>query len=117
MKKQIVIIHGASSFKTYEDYLTSLKNEEISLGALKSHKRWRDTLSLELGDGYEVLTPRIPNSTDARYKEWKIWFDKITEFIDDEVILIGHFMGGIFLAKYLSENILSSYRRSSISKR
>jgi len=117
MKKQIVIIHGAESFKTYEDYLFSLRNEEISLENLKLHKRWRDTLALELGDGYEVLTPRMPNSTDARYKEWKIWFDKITEFIDDEVVLVGHSMGGIFLAKYLSENILSSYRCSSISKR
>ncbi|MEK7607523.1 MAG: alpha/beta hydrolase, partial [Patescibacteria group bacterium] len=41
---------------------------------------------------------------NAKYIEWKIWFDKIVPFIENGVIFIGHSLGGIFLAKYLSEN-------------
>ena len=46
----------------------------------------------------------MPNATNARYAEWKIWFDKIVPLLDEEVIFIGHSLGGIFLAKYFSEN-------------
>jgi len=105
MKKQIVIIHGGTSFKTYEDYISYLKNEEISLEDLKPSKKWKDTLAAELGEDYEILIPRMPNSNNARYDEWKLWFNKIAEILNDEVVLIGHSLGGIFLAKYLSENI------------
>lgn len=107
MKKQIVIIHGGTSFKTYEDYISYLKNKEISIEKLKPCKDWKDTLATELGEDYEVLMPRMPNSTNARYDEWKLWFSRVSEFFDDKVILIGHSLGGIFLAKYLSENTLT----------
>ena len=104
MKKQIVIIHGGTSFKTYEDYISYLKNKEISIEKLRPRKEWKDTLATELGNDYEILMPRMPNGTNARYDEWKLWFNKIAEILNDEVVLIGHSLGGIFLAKYLSEN-------------
>jgi len=56
-----------------------------------------------LGDTYEVLTPRMPNSNNAKYIEWKIWFEKLFPFLYGEVILVGHSLGASFLAKYLSE--------------
>jgi len=114
MKKQVIIIHGATSFKTHEDYISYLKNEEVSIEVLKSHKSWRDTLTSELGDDYEVLIPRMPNKQNARYEEWKIWFERIDNLLDDEVILIGHSMGGTFLVKYLSENIFSKKIKSVV---
>ena len=46
----------------------------------------------------------MPNSKNARYPEWKIWFEKTFHLLSEEVVLIGHSLGGIFLAKYLSEN-------------
>lgn len=46
----------------------------------------------------------MPNSKNARYLEWKIWFEKLFPLLSDQVILIGHSLGGIFLAKYLCEN-------------
>ena len=107
MKKQIVIIHGGSSFKTYKDYIQNLKKQEISIENLKFQKRWKDGLSAELGDDYEFLTPRMPNRENARYEEWKIWFNRIEKILDDEVILIGHSLGGSFLTKYLSKNTFS----------
>lgn len=107
MKKQIVVIHGGTSFKTYEDYITYLKTKEINIEKLKPCKDWKDSLKSELGNDYEILMPRMPNGTNARYKEWKIWFERIAEVLNDGLILIGHSLGGIFLAKYLSENIFS----------
>jgi hypothetical protein len=46
----------------------------------------------------------MPNPMNARYNEWKILFKKIVLLLDDNVILIGHSLGAIFLVKYLSEN-------------
>ena len=46
----------------------------------------------------------MPNYANARYLEWKIWFEKLIPFLEDEVTLVGHSLGGIFLVKYLSEN-------------
>ncbi|MEK7669458.1 MAG: alpha/beta fold hydrolase [Patescibacteria group bacterium] len=43
----------------------------------------------------------------AKYAEWKILFDKIVPLLDEEVIFVGHSLGGIFLAKYLSEESCS----------
>ncbi len=105
MKKQIIVINGGTSFRTYENYISYLKEIRINIEKLKIRRSWRDTLAAELGDAYEILVPRMPNSTNARYAEWKIWFNNITEVLNDEVIIIiGHSLGGVFLAKYLSEN-------------
>ena len=105
MKKQIVIIHGGTSFATYEDYISYLENKEIDIARLKPRREWKNSLSALLGDDYDVLLPRMPNKTNAQCKEWKIWFDNITKILNDKVVLIGHSLGGMFLAKYLAENI------------
>ena len=104
MKQQILVIHGGDTFDTHKDYLSFLKNREISLDRLRLKRDWKDTLSEKLGENFDVLSPRMPNGTNARYKEWKIWFERVIPFIDKDVIFIGHSLGGIFLAKYLSEN-------------
>ncbi len=114
MKKQIVIIHGGNSFKTYKHYITYLKTKEINIEKLKPNKDWKDTLASELGDSYEILRPRMPNGANARYKEWKIWFERIAEVLNNELILIGHSLGGTFLVKYLSENIFSKQIKATI---
>jgi predicted alpha/beta hydrolase family esterase len=105
MKQQVVVIHGGDTFKSYGDFIINLKNKEVSLEKLKPRKDWKDSLQLELGDNFEVLMPRMPNSTNAQYEEWKTWFERITPLLSKDVILLGHSLGGIFLAKYLSENI------------
>lgn len=46
----------------------------------------------------------MPNRFNARYKLWQIRFEKILPYLNnEELVLIGYSMGGIFLAKYLSE--------------
>ncbi|MEW6616992.1 MAG: alpha/beta hydrolase [Patescibacteria group bacterium] len=104
MKKQVVVIHGGDSFDTHEEYISFLKNFEIDSLDYFRGKSWKTTLQERLGDDFEVILPRMPNPFDARYAEWKIWFDKLVPFLNDGVMLVGHSLGGIFLAKYLSEN-------------
>jgi len=102
MKKQIVIIHGGTTFDTYEEYLKYLNSCELTLEKINK-KDWKDGLGSKLPE-FEVIYPKMPNAKNARYPEWKIWFEKLFPLLGDSVTLIGHSLGGIFLAKYLSEN-------------
>jgi len=103
MKKQVILIHGGSTFDTYKDYLAFLNNLKIDLNRYKRTK-WSDSLRQELGNKFDVLLPKMPNPMNAKYDEWKILFKKISFLLDNNVILIGHSLGAIFLVKYLSEN-------------
>lgn len=103
MAQQILVINGGNAFETYDEYLDYLKNKELTLEEL-NYKGWKDRLSENLGNGYKVFNPRMPNDKNARYAEWKIWFEKFLPLLDHDLILIGHSLGGIFLTKYLSEN-------------
>jgi|LSQX01.1.fsa_nt_gb predicted alpha/beta hydrolase family esterase len=49
----------------------------------------------------------MPNSSNAKSIEWQIWFEKIIPYFEDNVRLIGHSLGAIFLAKYLHQNPLN----------
>lgn len=103
MKRQVVVIHGGNAYDTYAEYLSTLKSKDITLQKLHS-VGWKENLSKDLGPQFDVLTPKMPNPQNAKYEEWKIWFKKLIPLFTDDVILIGHSLGGIFLAKYLSEN-------------
>ncbi len=102
--RQIIAIHGGTSFDTHDDYINFIKTRDISLEKLKQRYDWRSTLGEDLGDGYEVLIPKMPNGTNVRYEEWRIWIERCAPFIQEDAVFIGHSLGGIFLAKYLSEN-------------
>src|SRR3989344_5882807 len=102
MKEQIILIHGGTTFDTYEEYMAYLNSCELTLEKINK-RNWKDFLGSELPD-FEVIYPKMPNAKNARYPEWKIWFEKLFRLLNDNVILIGHSLGGIFLAKYLSEN-------------
>jgi len=103
MRRQIIIIHGGGVFRTYKEYISFLKDYKLDFQRLKL-KGWKDNLPKRLGKDFEVVSPRMPNSMNASYKEWKIIFEKFFPFFKNHLILLGHSLGGIFLAKYLSEN-------------
>ncbi len=107
MNTQIIFIHGGNSFSSYDAYLHNLKIKTIwdPTGVVKQ-KRWKDTLIEEFGDTCDIFFPSMPNSQNARYIEWKIWFERYFEYVSGEAILIGHSLGGFFLTKYLTENSL-----------
>jgi len=114
MKRQIIIIHGGNSFSSYGNYINYLKDKEIDINYFRSHTDWKGNLQNDLGENFDVLFPSMPNKQNARYKEWKIWFEKIIPVMDKEIIFIGHSLGGIFLSKYLSENIVPKNIRAVI---
>lgn len=113
MKQQILAIHGGDTFETYEQYLNKLRSIDLDLNRA-IFKGWKHRLQEDLGDAFEVIQPRMPNANNAKYLEWKIWFEKHIPFIQDGVILIGHSLGGIFLAKYLSEEIFPKQIRATL---
>lgn len=104
MKQQVVIIHGGTSFESYDEYLSYLKNREVCIDNFRRRGDWKGGLEKELGDGFKVLSPSMPNKTNARYEEWKIWLERLVPLLEDGAIFIGHSMGGIFLTKYFSES-------------
>ncbi len=103
MKQQILIINGGSTFDTYDEYLGDLKNLELDFERL-GRKGWKNWLKTELEETFDIIIPKMPNPNNAKYNEWKIWFEKLLPFLRDNIVLIGHSLGGIFLVKYLSEN-------------
>lgn len=111
-KIQIFFIHGGMTFRDKREYLYFLKNREISI---EEKIRWTDSfLKKKLGEDFVFIRPRMPLSDNAKYEEWKIHFERYFPYLKDNIILIGSSLGGIFLAKYLSENkfpkkILSTY--------
>lgn len=100
------------TFRNRKDYLYYLKTREVKL---KSSKRYhREYFDEKLGKSFEIIRPTMPLADDAKYEDWKIAFERYIPFMRNNIILIGGSLGGIFLAKYLSENkfpkkILATY--------
>ena len=105
--KQIVIVHGGSSFNSYENYLDNLKNSQLHYERLLWAQKWREWLA-QTTTGYDVLLPDFPNKQNAQYEEWKIYFEKLLLLLGSDVQLVGYSLGAMFLAKYLHESPLSS---------
>ena len=105
MKKQVFYIHGGETFDVYEDFIEHLREVELrDLPGSESYVKWTKTLPDELGTAYEVFMPTMPNRENAKYSEWKIWFERHFEHLRDDVILMGCSLGSMFLTRYLVEN-------------
>jgi predicted alpha/beta hydrolase family esterase len=86
MKKQVLFIQG---------------------GGAGAHDEWDnklvDSLRRELGPGYDVRYPRMPNEADPSYTAWKAALAQEIAALDDGAILIGHSLGGTMLINALAE--------------
>lgn len=104
MKKPLIFVHGGRAYTNYERFLNDLRTEPLrDLPGSAPKVRWTETLATDLGEGFDVFKPRMPNSQNAKYQEWKIWFERYLAIAGDGVILVGWSQGGYFLAKYLLE--------------
>ena len=68
--------------------------------------KWRDRYEEFLGDEWAVIYPQMPSPKNAKYLEWKLWFEKYIPHLEDEITFVGHSLGATFLAQYLSEHTL-----------
>lgn len=105
-KKQLFYIHGGTAFSDYKNYLKHLKAVPIEAPITDEDRpvRWTDRLREQMGEEWEVFMPKMPGKGNCKYEEWKIWFERHFEWLNDDLILLGWSQGGYFLAKYLLEN-------------
>lgn len=103
--RQIIIIHGGTSFKTYKAYRQYLDTKVLNYEKLLYRPRWKEWLATQLPND-DVLYPSMPNKSNAVYSEWEIFFSKILKLVDHNLILIGHSLGAMFLMKYLNTHQL-----------
>lgn len=100
----VLIIHGGMTFRNRRDYLHYLKTKKVSI---EPRINWAgEYLEEKLGPKFKVIRPRMPLQDNAKYAEWKITFERYLPLLKGKFILIGNSLGGIFLAKYLSEHKL-----------
>lgn len=102
LRKHIFYIHGGNTHKDTRDYLRYLKTRPITLEKKIS---WNGTyLDQALGRSFQIIRPRMPLQDNAKYQDWAMHFERFIPKLKNGVILIGQSLGGVFLAKYLSEN-------------
>ena len=102
IKTQIFYIHGGTTFRNKAEYLHFLKNRKVSI---ERKNGWNGKyLDDKLGKQFQIIKPRMPRQDGATYSEWVIHFERFFPQLKDNLILIGESLGGIFLARYLSEN-------------
>jgi len=102
-KPQIFMIHGGMTFKSRKEYLEYLQTKTISI---EKSPYWEADLEKKFEKKFEIIRPRMPLSDNAKYEDWKILFERYLPLLRKNFILIGSSLGGIFLARYLSEHKL-----------
>jgi uncharacterized protein len=88
--KDVLFIHGAGE------------------GAFEEDRLLVASLQRALGLAYEVHYPKMPEEDSATYADWKAPIQRGLATLDDDVILVGHSVGGSVLVKYLSEEQLDT---------
>ena len=66
-----------------------------------------ESLERELGAGYVVQYPRMPNEADPSYNAWKSALLEALKSLNDGAILVGHSVGGTVLLHVLAEERLA----------
>ena len=65
-----------------------------------------ESLKQALGSDYVIEHPLMPQPDAPLYANWKQAVADALAAINDEVILVGHSLGGTVLVKYLSEEVV-----------
>ena len=79
----------------------------IQGGGAGAHDEWDDklfdSLRRELGDGYEIRYPRMPDEGDPSYARWSASIRGEMTALDDGAVVAGHSVGGTILINALAE--------------
>lgn len=102
-RHQILFIGGGETFESESAYMEFLRQKKYDPYARRAD--WRKWVIDGLSDNFESFIIDMPCRQNASYEAWKISFEKIIPYLNEEkTIIVGHSLGGIFIAKYLSEN-------------
>jgi len=79
----------------------------IQGGGTGAHDDWDDrlvdSLRRELGAGYEIRYPRMPDEHDPNYARWSAPIRREMTALDDGAVVAGHSVGGTILINALAE--------------
>jgi pimeloyl-ACP methyl ester carboxylesterase len=79
----------------------------IQGGGAGVHDEWDDklvdSLRRELGDGYQVRYPRMPDEGDPSYARWSAAIRRELADLDDGAVVAGHSVGATILINTLAE--------------
>jgi hypothetical protein len=79
----------------------------IQGGGAGVHEEWDDkmagSLRRELGSGYEVRYPRMPEEGDPSYARWSAAIRRELAALDDGAVVAGHSVGATVLVHALAE--------------
>jgi uncharacterized protein len=95
----VLYVGGGMTFPDHGSFLDYLRIRELSL---EQSLIWKDTLVEDLG--LPVVAVPMPCKENAHYDAWAVTFERFVGLVEGDLILVGFSLGGIFLAKYLSEN-------------
>lgn len=102
-KHQILFIGGGETFESESAYMDFLCQKKYDPYARRAD--WRKWVMDGLSDNFESFIIDMPCRQNASCPAWKISFEKIIPYLNGEkTIIVGHSLGGVFIAKYLSEN-------------
>jgi predicted alpha/beta hydrolase family esterase len=86
--RQVLFIQGAGA-GTYDDWDDKLV----------------DSLRRELGDGWEIRYPRMPDEDDPSYAAWRPALARAMATLEDGAVVVGHSVGGTILIQTLAEQV------------
>ncbi len=73
------------------------------------HDQWDhklvESLTRELGDGYSISYPYMPNEAEPSYAAWKPALIDQFDRLEDGAFLVGHSVGGTILVNLLAETV------------
>lgn len=100
--KQLIYIHGWMCHPDNDAFCKALASRDYNpFEDKKNRKDWFE----ELKWSYQIIRPEMPNKNMAMYSAWKIWFEKIFPYLNNEdLVVVGHSLGAMFLVKYIGEN-------------
>lgn len=79
----------------------------IQGGGAGAHDKWDsklvESLRRELREAYELRYPHMPNEDEPSYAVWSTTILRELDALDDDVIVVGHSVGGTILINALAE--------------
>lgn len=103
MKQQFIYINGGVPKENFENYYDMLHTLEYNPYEEK-FLSWNKTLWEKLWDDWEYFRVPFHDRDFADYTAWKIMFEKMIPFFNEEIYVWAGSLWGTFILKYMGEN-------------